>query len=85
MQTECACGRKKDSAVPDGTAPIWTTEVRAQGAGLFSGRNQVVINVRRLRKEFRKALFATIEDSLVDPTEARIRAEVRALIEALFR
>jgi len=76
MQTECACGRKKDSAVPDGTAPIWTTEVRAQGAGLFSGRNQVVINVRRL-------FFATIEDSLVDPSEARIRVEVRALIEAL--
>jgi hypothetical protein len=57
----------------------------AKRRAIFKGASQVVINVCRLHKEFRKALFATIEDTLVDPTEASIRAEVRALIEALAR
>jgi hypothetical protein len=53
----------------------------ARALGLSEGA--VRVNVCRFRKEFRKALFATIEDTLIDPTEASIRAEVRALIEAL--
>ncbi len=43
----------------------------------------VRVNVCRLRKDFRAALFAVIADTLDDPTEEAIRAEVRALIEAL--
>ncbi len=43
----------------------------------------VRVNVCRLRKQFRDALFAVIADTLDDPTEANIRAEVRALIDAL--
>jgi RNA polymerase sigma factor (sigma-70 family) len=43
----------------------------------------VRVNVCRLRKQFREVLFAVIADTLDDPTEENIRAEVRALIEAL--
>ncbi len=43
----------------------------------------VRVNVCRLRKDFRAALFATIADTLDAPTDENIRAEVRALIEAL--
>ena len=54
-------------------------------AAIALGRSEgaVRVSVCRLRKEFRDALFATIADTLVEPTEAGIRAEVRALIEAL--
>jgi len=53
----------------------------ARAVGLSEGA--VRVNVCRLRKEFRTALFATIADTLDDPTDESIRAEVRALIGAL--
>ena len=43
----------------------------------------VRVNVCRLRKQFREALFAVIADTLDAPTDENIRGEVRALIEAL--
>ena len=49
--------------------------------GLSEGA--IRVNVCRLRKEFRAALFATIADTLDEPTDESIRAEVRTLIEAL--
>jgi RNA polymerase sigma-70 factor (ECF subfamily) len=49
--------------------------------GLSEGA--VRVNVCRLRRDFRAALFATIADTLDAPTEENIRAEVRALIDAL--
>jgi RNA polymerase sigma-70 factor (ECF subfamily) len=53
----------------------------ARTLGLSEGA--VRVNVCRLRKDFRAALFATIADTLDAPTEENIRAEVRALIDAL--
>lgn len=53
----------------------------AHERGLSEGA--VRVNVCRLRKQFREALFAVIADTLDDPAEENIRAEVRALIEAL--
>jgi RNA polymerase sigma-70 factor (ECF subfamily) len=53
----------------------------ARGLGVSEGA--VRVNVCRLRKQFREALFATIADTLDEPTEENIRAEVRALIDAL--
>lgn len=53
----------------------------ARALGLSEGA--VRVNVCRLRKDFREALFAVIADTLDEPTEEAIRAEVRALIEAL--
>jgi DNA-directed RNA polymerase specialized sigma24 family protein len=53
----------------------------ARVLGLSEGA--VRVNVCRLRKEFRAALFAVIADTLDEPAEEEIRAEVRALIEAL--
>jgi RNA polymerase sigma-70 factor (ECF subfamily) len=53
----------------------------ARALGLSEGA--VRVNVCRLRKAFRAALFATIADTLDAPTEESIRAEVRALIDAL--
>ncbi len=53
----------------------------ARALGLSEGA--VRVNVCRLRKDFRTALFAVIADTLDEPTEEAIRAEVRALIEAL--
>ncbi|MGB8168249.1 MAG: sigma-70 family RNA polymerase sigma factor [Chthoniobacteraceae bacterium] len=47
------------------------------------GEGAVRVKVCRLRREFRTALFAVIADTLDEPTEEKIRAEVRALIEAL--
>ena len=58
-----------------GTFAMSGTLGRSEGA--------VRVNVCRLRKEFRAALFATIADTLDEPTEESIRAEVRALIDAL--
>jgi RNA polymerase sigma-70 factor (ECF subfamily) len=55
----------------------------AEALGVSEGA--VRVQVCRLRKEFRNVLFATIADTLAEPTEASIRAEVRALIEALAR
>ena len=53
----------------------------ARALGVSEGA--VRVNVCRLRKEFRIALFATIADTLDEPTDENIRAEVRALIDAL--
>jgi len=53
----------------------------ARTLGLSEGA--VRVNVCRLRKDFRAALFATVADTLDAPTEESIRAEVRALIDAL--
>jgi RNA polymerase sigma-70 factor (ECF subfamily) len=53
----------------------------ARALGLSEGA--VRVNVCRLRKDFRAALFAIIADTLDAPTEESIRAEVRALIDAL--
>jgi RNA polymerase sigma-70 factor (ECF subfamily) len=53
----------------------------ARTLGISEGA--VRVNVCRLRKDFRAALFATIADTLEAPTEEAIRAEVRALIDAL--
>jgi DNA-directed RNA polymerase specialized sigma24 family protein len=53
----------------------------ARALGLSEGA--VRVNVCRLRREFRAALFAVIADTLETPDEEEIRAEVRALIEAL--
>jgi RNA polymerase sigma-70 factor (ECF subfamily) len=53
----------------------------ARALGISEGA--VRVNVCRLRKDFRAALFATIADTLDEPSEEAIRAEVRALIEAL--
>ena len=53
----------------------------AHALGLSEGA--VRVNVCRLRKDFRAALFATIADTLDAPTDESIRAEVRALIDAL--
>lgn len=53
----------------------------AHELGLSEGA--VRVNVCRLRKEFRTALFAAIADTLNEPTDESIRAEVRALIKAL--
>ncbi|MEQ1859667.1 MAG: ECF-type sigma factor [Chthoniobacteraceae bacterium] len=53
----------------------------ARTLGLTEGA--VRVNVCRLRKQFRDALFAVIADTLDDPSEENIRAEVRAVIDAL--
>lgn len=53
----------------------------ARALGLSEGA--VRVQVCRLRRDFRTALFATIADTLDAPSEEEIRAEVRALIEAL--
>lgn len=53
----------------------------ARALGVSEGA--VRVQVCRLRKEFRAALFVTIADTLDEPTEESIRVEVRALIEAL--
>lgn len=47
------------------------------------GEGAVRVAVCRLRRQFRDALFATVADTLVDPTEANVRSEIRALIAAL--
>ena len=53
----------------------------ARELGLSEGA--VRVNVCRLRKQFRDALFATIADTLDEPGEEAIRAEIRALLAAL--
>lgn len=53
----------------------------ARAVGLSEGA--VRVNVCRLRKEFRAALFDVIADTLDQPTDENIRAEVRTLIDAL--
>jgi RNA polymerase sigma-70 factor (ECF subfamily) len=55
----------------------------ATARALRLSEGSVRVNVCRLRKQFRDALFAIIADTLDAPTEEAIRAEVRALIEAL--
>lgn len=47
------------------------------------GEGAVRVAVCRLRRQFRDALFATVADTLVDPTEEGVRSETRALIAAL--
>lgn len=53
----------------------------ARELGLSEGA--VRVNVCRLRKEFRAALFDAIADTLDEPKDENIRAEVRTLIDAL--
>ena len=55
----------------------------AAARDLALSEGAVRVNVCRLRKEFRAALFDTIADTLDQPTDENIRAEVRTLIDAL--
>jgi RNA polymerase sigma-70 factor (ECF subfamily) len=53
----------------------------AQQLGMKEGAARVL--VCRVRKKFREALFRAVAETLEEPTEANIRAEIGALIEAL--
>jgi hypothetical protein len=41
------------------------------------------VAVCRLRKRFREILFSTVSDTWDEPAEAKVRAEIGALVEAL--
>ena len=85
-----------ESEYPDGGAEFFAASRPLLGLGAGGGEDYaalanrlgmkegaVRVAVCRLRRRFREILFGTVAETLEVPTEAGVRAEIGALIEAL--